>query len=245
MRWAIPVPDCSYHLEIVTADLDADEHDDVVMSCSNMSGVVVLPGQGNGAFGAPKLLEFDAVLVGIAVVDVIGSDWPGLIAYDQQKLRLFVYPGNGNVAFDTVGMQSFPTAAVGYGRMGVGDLDGDDRVDILVNHTIDGFCAPFYGTGDGLTPGATIPCGPYAIDLQIADMNGDSLGDIVLGHFFNSLPGELHVLVNQGDDNFAAPQVHETGFNTYRVALGDYNGDTLPDVAVVSDDLVTFFYQTE
>ena len=35
------------------------------------------------------------------------------------------------------------------------------------------------------------------------------------------------------------------GFNTWYVALGDYDGDSRLDAAVVSEELLTFYYQTE
>lgn len=233
--------DCTDPVDIATAHLDADEHEDVVVACAHLSGVLVLKGMGAGAFGPPVPRLFDASIFGLALADVLGSEWPDLIAYDQKNPRLLVYPGTGELSFDTVGMQSF-AIPVAY-DLELGDLDGDGATDVLLNNWPQG-CGVFHGSDDGLVPGGTVACGPYPVDVALGDMNGDSLDDIVAVQYVDSLPGSLHVMLNQGD-SFAAADVYETGFNTSHVALGDYDGDSRLDAAVVSEDLLTFYYQTE
>lgn len=78
---------------------------------------------------------------------------------------------------------------------------------------------------------------PLTIDPTViaeADLNGDGYPDLVVGNF-NSGGVLLDVLLGKGDGSFAAASSLPTaGHYTTGIAVGDYNEDGIPDLAVAN-----------
>jgi hypothetical protein len=76
------------------------------------------------------------------------------------------------------------------------------------------------------------------LGLAVADLNGDGKLDIVVADF-NSLGtpfgGGVSVLLGNGDGTFQAAVLYNTGENPTAVAIGDFNGDAIPDLAVTDN----------
>ncbi|HZL34689.1 MAG TPA: VCBS repeat-containing protein, partial [Tepidisphaeraceae bacterium] len=73
--------------------------------------------------------------------------------------------------------------------------------------------------------------------IAVADLNGDGRPDIVvIGQTDSATPQtEVAVYVNKGDGTFGAPIVLPYSARTAdAVAIGDFNGDGVPDIAVAS-----------
>src|SRR5580700_5742655 len=72
-----------------------------------------------------------------------------------------------------------------------------------------------------------------------ADFNGDGIPDLAVVSCnlssCSSGPASVAVLLGNGDGSFQAPAVYATGsFQLTSVAVGDFNGDGVPDLAVAS-----------
>ena len=68
-----------------------------------------------------------------------------------------------------------------------------------------------------------------------ADLNGDGAEDLILtGGGFSF--GAVSVILGNGDGTFRAPRQLTANRNPYGVAVGDLNGDGVPDLAVANRD---------
>jgi len=85
--------------------------------------------------------------------------------------------------------------------------------------------------GDG-TFQVLAPFGSSAAWLVAADFNHDGKPDLAW------IDADLHVALGNGDGTFAAPTDY-AGLGGYALTAGDFDGDTIPDIAVVFPDHFT------
>jgi FG-GAP-like repeat len=64
------------------------------------------------------------------------------------------------------------------------------------------------------------------MSIAVADFNGDGKADLVTADGYSDT---ATVLLGNGDETFAAPLSPPTGTSPSFAAVGDFNGDGLPD----------------
>ena len=167
---------------------------------------------------------------------------------------LTILLGNGDGTFRTAGHYLSP-ATPGGGTVNpefvvAGDLNNDGITDVVVcnyDHNInvylgngDGTFQPAVGYDTGQSPGGYEGGdvnGTYPRAVAIADINGDGIPDLVVDNIGNSNTnpvqlGSVAVLLGNGDGTFQHP-IQYTPFNYPGwLAVGDFTGDGLPDIAV-------------
>jgi FG-GAP-like repeat len=137
---------------------------------------------------------------------------------------------------------------VGGGYLRAADFDLDGKMDVVVAgiselKVLFGNGDGTFGTGDGAFGGTvTLPTAPGSV--EIADFNGDGIPDIAVMHAIGWTVG---ILFGRGDRTFSAPVEYPLGtfacatyypsgpcggYETF-LAIGDLNGDGVPDVVTV------------
>jgi hypothetical protein len=142
--------------------------------------------------------------------------------------------------------QTFAVGASPW-AMAVGDFNGDGRPDLVaanindnntvsvrLNTTAAGAATPTFAAPQ------TFAVGADPLSVVVGDYNGDGRPDLAAANFQD---GTVSVLLNTTPAgastlSFAAPQTFAVGASPWAMAVGDFNGDGRPDLAVVNLDAV-------
>jgi len=237
--------------EVELVDVDEDGALDIVGSDSGNQGLPdipaathVLPGDGQGGFGAPTVVH--AGPGAIEVADVDGDGHLDLVVVDREvQVRL----GDGTGAFGapiTSAYAALPgNEVVDAVDALLDDLDGDGAADLVVPFRTR--CSPdpracpgragtavLAGDGaGGFGPGAGTPVYATPDRAQLADVDGDDDPDLV-----STAANGITTYLNDGDGGFGTSGYSPLpdGELAYKAAVADVDGDGTPDAVVSGYD---------
>ena len=128
----------------------------------------------------------------------------------------------------------------------VGDFNGDGVPDLAVANELDlnlsgGTVEVLLGKDDGTFQAARTVVAARArrTSIVVGDFNGDGVPDLAVANGrtpFTGGPGNIEVLLGNGDGTFQEPLTVATGGRPVSLAPGDFNGDGKPDLAVADFD---------
>lgn len=179
--------------QAAVGDFNGDSNLDLVVSYSTQTetGLIFLPGKGNGAFGTPVPFSQSATGTGgeILVADLNNDKKLDLVWNDA------VYLGNGDGTFRQLPL------GMSKAILAVGDLNGDGIPDLVAGDTV------YAGNGDGTFQAspfytAVLPqSAPYAVSASIGDVNADGHPDLLMQYSPGSSTG-VAVFLGDGRGNF-------------------------------------------
>ena len=89
------------------------------------------------------------------------------------------------------------------------------------------------GNGDGTFQAAqSFFAGNQPYSLVVGDFNGDGIPDVAVANYNDSVDGSVSVLLGKGDGTFQPALTFLAGLSCNYLAVGDFNGDGIPDLAV-------------
>jgi hypothetical protein len=230
------------HLDLAVANVGSDAY--------GRPNVSVLLGNGDGTFQPALNFSAGAGSRSIAVGDFNGDGRldlavPGNYYYpgdgDGSHLRVLLGSGSGTF-YPAPGPFAY-SVGPGPSFVAVGDFNGDGLPDLAV---ADAGAYPQYagtvsillGKGDGtFQPGVTYDAGYEPMSVAVGDFNGDGKQDLVVANSnYPYINGTVSVLLGKGDGTFLPVQPFGSGVYAISAAVGDFNGDGFPDLAVVGSD---------
>jgi len=182
----------------------------------------------------PKPYPTSTTIIALITADFNGDGLPdlaGVTGLGKVSILLGKADGTFNPAVEY---------GVGAGAIGIvaGDFNHDGKVDLAVTNTTDSTVSILLGVGDGtfLTQ-TTFATGASPIGIATMDMDGDGKLDLIVvdnGSFDANGDSQVEIFSGNGDGTFTTPSVKiiEPSYGGEYVAVGDLNGDGLPDMVV-------------
>jgi hypothetical protein len=228
------------------ADVNGDGIPDLVVADSGdylgrSGGVSVLLGNGNGTFQPARTFAAAGAPHSVAVGDFNGDGVLDLAVDNGVYDTVSILLGNGDGTF-----QPAVTYAAGTNpdSVAVGDFDGDGTPDLVVANAGDvngngAGVSMLLGNGDGtFQPARTVPAGRFPQCVAVGDFNGDGKRDLAVANAGTQPDypdGSVSVLLGNGDGTFRPAVNYPLGLGPDALAVGDFNGDQIPDLAVVNE----------
>jgi hypothetical protein len=246
---------------MASGDFNGDGITDYVIGNSksfagSRTGITLFLGNPDGSLqtGVPHGGESTTgILSHVAVADFNKDGKLDVAASDLANGGVQIFIGNGDGTFQAPGNPYATDTQTTYVSTSVvtGDFNGDGYPDIAVVNAYNSGANFDVGVLINDTKGGFKPVATYALnaptqagaaeiiaEITAADLNHDGKVDLLVPLFgTQSAPGSVvAVLYGKGDGTFQAESDVNTSTNPFYAAVGDFNGDGIPDMAVSSDD---------
>lgn len=224
---------------VSVADFNGDGKLDIVTANEQSGDASVLLGNGKGGFapaaGSPFPAGHDPNDVTVGDLNRDGCLDLAFANHETQQLTVLLGDCRGGFA---PAPRSPVVVAVKPHPHGIAtaDFDGDGNLDLVTDSWGDDRLEILFGDGRGgfVTPGTYVAVGKHPYQrIRVADLNGDGKADIVSPN----LDGDnVTILLGDGKGGFRQPRgsPFPCGDSPFNVAIGEVNGDGIPDLAIVN-----------
>ncbi len=220
---------------VAVGDFDGNQFLDLAVANRNSNTVSILLGNGNGTFQAAVNYPVPVFPSSVAVLN-FGRD---LAVANYGSGNVSILRGDGEGGF--LAAVNYP-AGFGPQSVAVGDFNADGRDDLVVanngSDTVSILLGDANGTfqvtshyqvGDG---NPNFPSFPYSV--AVSDLNGDGRPDLITTNLGSN---NVSILLGNGPPNagtFQPAVNYAVSGGPESVAVGDFNADGRPDLAVAN-----------
>jgi len=217
---------------------------DLAIANRDSNSVTVLKGDGLGNFtpypGSPFAVGNGPSSVVVADFNLDGNMDIAVTNEFDNTVTLLLGDGGG-------GFSQAPTSPFVVGSNPdyavTADFNGDGNPDLAIANMTSNNVTVLLGNGAGVftaAPGGSVAAGTKPVSMAVADFNEDLIPDLAIADFGSA---NVTVLLGNGMGGFKAGpgSPFTVGNNPSSVAVGDFNGDGTPDLAIANskDDNVS------
>jgi hypothetical protein len=230
---------------IVAGDFNGDGHPDLAAANYGSNEIMILLGDGAGGFSGTAVLSpctAGALPISLAVGDFNGDGTEDLAAACDGGNNVAILLGNGSGSFAPAA--GSPFALGGNPRsIAVGDFNGDGIEDIATaNYTTSNLSVLLGNSSGGFTAASGSPyaAGSNPASVVVGDFSGGGTQDLAVANYGTN---NVAVLLGNGTGTFttASGSPFAVGTSPDSLAVEDFNGDGIPDLAVANsgDNTIT------
>jgi hypothetical protein len=219
---------------VTAADFNHDGVLDLAVANRARDTVSVLLGTGGGAFAAPVSYAAGRGPVALAAADLNGDGRVDLVVADDLANTVSVLMGNGDGTFRAPVHYATPLAPR---AVALGDVNDDGTPDVVVatgtNGTTGapGTISMLANRGNGtLLPAVSHRAGSNPFAVAIVNESAGRGAQLVAADYDTG--NGIAVLSAHGRAGFTGPTTYAAGSGAVALAVGDFNGDGMTDVAV-------------
>jgi hypothetical protein len=225
--------------DVAAGLLDAGSTPDLAVSgfTANSGALTILFGNGDTTFGSPMVRGVGGKLTSVVIGDFHSALGNDIAVADATNNQIAILLNDGAGVFgtpSTIAVGTMPVALL------TANFDGGATLDLVAANLDSNNFSVALGNGDGTfatavatTIGQTnsISLADTPTDLAAGLLDGDANLDLVVSGFA-TLTGRVAVLLGNGDFTFDPAINTIVGVRPGSLVLGDFNGDTLTDVAL-------------
>ena len=229
---------------VITGDFNGDGKLDLAVANYDQTystgTVKIFLGNGNGTFNAGNVYSWtNCSPISIAAADFNSDTKLDLAVANYNGGMVSILLGNGDGTFSN--RTNYNSGGSNLRSLAVADFNGDSKPDLAVANYDNGTVGIFLNNGDGTFPATATTYssgGTHPRSIAVGDFNGDRKLDIAVGNHDSNNVG---ILLNKGNGTFPATATTYSsgGTNPRGVAVADFNGDGIPDVAVTNSGSTT------
>jgi hypothetical protein len=215
---------------LAVGDVNGDGNLDLVTGNDTGASVSVLLGKGDGTFQAAAKYTAGSFPHWVTLADVNGDKAPDIIVANEGANNVGVLLNNGDGTFGA--MTTFATNVEPY-SVAAADFNGDGKIDLAVTGYNNSVVSILLGNGDGtFKTHVDYNTGTAPAVVLAHDFNRDGKIDLATADYNNGQTGSVSILLGNGDGTFGTFVDYAAGTGPDGLAIGRFNGDKFPDLAV-------------
>lgn len=219
---------------VAVGDFNSDSNPDLVVANTGAGNIALLLGNGDGTFQAARNFIADGGPSSVAVGDFNGDTRVDVAVGNTGSGTISALISNGDGTLQSP--RNFAAGAA-VSSVAVGDMNGDGRSDLMTSNNAANTVSVLRGNGDGTFQAAqSFAAGNGPTFVAIGDVNRDGRADAAVTSYNANTSSGMHVavLLGNGDGTLQGARTYSAGYESWAVAIADFNADTSPDLAVAN-----------